>query len=107
MDARPILGLPEVRPPFLVDLSAAESREGQAGRRRGLVTDMAPSRNILTNHRKADEEDDLEDEDDFDDDDSDDDGADDDDDEDEEEETWQVGRETDSAKRPLWLDFGY
>jgi len=102
MDARPILGLPEVRPPFLVDISAAEPREGETGCRRGFVIVMAASPKILTNHYRADEEDDVDDEDDFDDENDVDDADDDaDDDEDEEEETWQVGRETDSAKRPL------
>ena len=107
MDAGPILGVPEVRSPFLVDISSAKPREGQTGRGRGLMSDMAASRKIFTNHRAADDEDDVDDEDDFDDE-SDSSDADDneDEEEDEEEVTWQVGRETDSAKRPLWLDFG-
>ena len=38
MDARPVLGVPALRPPLLVDLPAAQSREGKADHGARVVT---------------------------------------------------------------------
>ena len=38
MDARPVLGVPTLRPPLLVDLSAARSREAETSYRARVVT---------------------------------------------------------------------
>jgi hypothetical protein len=82
VDTGSILGLSEVRPAFLVDLSTAEPREGETGHIRG---------GLMTPFRLDDDEDEDEDDDDFNEKDDDGDDEDEDDDEEEEEETWQVG----------------
>ena len=38
LDARPVLGLPEMRAPFLDDLPSAKPGKGQAGHRTCLLT---------------------------------------------------------------------
>ena len=100
MDARPVLGVPALRPPLLVDLPAAQSREGEAGHGTRVVTnsnkeDLLSSRGpqaLLT--IRVELEDDLDDDlDEEDDDISDDDEAEDEEDQDDEDadtETWQV-----------------
>jgi hypothetical protein len=84
---------------LLVDVSAAEPGEAEAGYGRGVVIRVSRAGGILTNRYKTeDEDDDLDDDDDFDDDtddrggeDGDDGDEDEDEDDDEEdEETWQV-----------------
>jgi hypothetical protein len=90
--SRSILGLPEVRPPFLDDLSAAQtSGDRHAGG--GRSPKRQASRNhFVMNYRAQDDPDEDTDDDGFyeenEDDDSDD--ADEDDDDDEDVETWQV-----------------
>ena len=85
MDARSVLGLQPLRTSLLDHLSAAESREGEAGHGACVVTsvDICRVDYVL-------DDDDVEDEDDDDVDDDDDDGEEDDDEEDEDVETWQV-----------------
>ena len=91
MDARSILGVPEVRPPLLVDVPPAEKRQTETcGRHAGLLIFMTR----LLRYRLDDDDDpddDLEDEDEFDEDEDADDEDDEEGDEDEPE-TWQVGR---------------
>ena len=82
MDARSILGVPALRPAFLVDLPAAEPREAKTCDGAGIV--RRPFRL---------DDDDLDNEDDEDDFENDDDESDDEEDEDDDEqETWQVLR---------------
>jgi hypothetical protein len=101
VDARSVLGVPALRPPFLDDVPAAQSREGEADDRDSLVTnsDVTNSDNTRCVHMtrysfddKIEIQDDIDDEEDDDEDvDEDDDDDDDDEDEDEEDvETWQV-----------------
>ena len=81
MDARSILGVQQLRPPFLDDLPAAQPRQTQTRQRTCTVTlsDWA-----------LDDPDDDDDDFDEDDDESEDDDAADEDEEDEDVETWQV-----------------
>ena len=82
MDTRSVLGVPALRPAFLVDVPAAEPREAETRDGAGVVKRQF--------HLDDDDLDDQDDEDDFEDDD---DESDDEEDEDAEEpETWQVLR---------------
>ena len=106
MDARSVLGVSAMRPPFLDDVPAAQSREGKADDRDSLVTNSDETNCDETNcdnsrcghmtgfrfDDKIEIQDDIDDEGDDDEDvDEDDDDDDDDEDEDEEDvETWQV-----------------
>ena len=83
MAARSVLGVPQVRPSFLDDLSAAEPRQTKNDHRVRIVTTRDNPRHLF-----LEDDDDLEDEDDDLDDEEED--EDDEDDEDEETETWQV-----------------
>ena len=84
MDAGSVLGLPAVRPAFLVDLPAAKPREAETGH----------GARVVTRGFRLDDDDDLDDPDDDDDlDDEDDESDEDDEDEigdDDEPEPWQV-----------------
>ena len=96
MDARSILGVSALRTTLLVDVSAAEPREAEAGDGARVVTTEHNSPLWLTTRFHLDDDvDDDEDEDD-DDEDSDDDDDEDEDDEDEDVETWQVSSLADS-----------
>ena len=97
MGARPVLGVPALRPPFLDDVPAAQPRQDQAHDRDSLVTNSDNARAAhVTRYRldhKIEIEDDIDEEDDDideDDDHDDDDDDDEDEDEDEDVETWQV-----------------
>jgi hypothetical protein len=97
VDARPILGLQQMRPPFLDDLSAAEtrSRAGAARSRSRASGTCACRRTCVISHKMSRHyvlEYPVDDPDDEDDDDVDDDDEDEDDEDDDEEEieTWQV-----------------
>ena len=107
MDSRSILGVQQLRPPFLDDLSAAESapNPSQPPSRphdRDLSIRHEMSRRYVSKttvdderrrRRRLDEDEDDDDEDD--------------DEDEEEEETWQVaGGRSCSAKGQLLLDFG-
>jgi hypothetical protein len=102
VEAGSVLGLPSVRASFLVNLSAAEPREGEGGPGPGVVTGGPwHAASQTAGLALEDEPDDL---DDFDDDDFDDfDEEDDEDDESEEEdddtETWQVSATRGSRER--------
>jgi hypothetical protein len=93
VDTGSILGVPALRPSFLVHVSAAESRETEAGRTDVMKRlDLSP----VMNHFFL-QDDDLDDDPDEDDDlDEDDDDDDDEDEDDEDVETWQVARSPDS-----------
>ena len=106
MATRSVLGVPQVRPPFLDDVSPARPRQGQAcDRRRAGARSLVKSRRGVPCARSydfgvtvfslqdiddPDEEDEDDDEDDTENDDDDDDDEDDEEDDEEEEETWQV-----------------
>ena len=93
MDAGSILGMSAVRPPFLDDVSAAQSRESEARDGAGFVTNGDNSMSALTlRYRTEDEpdDDDLDDEDEDEFQEGEEDGDEDDDEDEEEEETWQV-----------------
>jgi hypothetical protein len=79
VDPGPVLGLPELRAAFLVDVSATESRKTEGGR----ASLVAESPAMTEFNLQDEDEDDDEDEDQNDDDD-------DEEDDDEEVETWQV-----------------
>jgi hypothetical protein len=94
MDPGSILGLSALRPSLLVNVSSAESREGQACLGVQLMTHrplVLAAREFLTNIFRIDDDvdDDVDDDDDFGDDDDEDD-EDEDEGDDEEPETWQV-----------------
>jgi hypothetical protein len=94
VDARPILGLQQMRSPFLDDLSAAETRSRARGCSRASDT-CACRRTCVISHKMSRHyvlEYPVDDPDDEDDDDVDDDDKDEDDEDDDEEEieTWQV-----------------
>jgi len=77
-----------MRASFLVDISAAKPRKGEAGDRAGVM--MSPHVVVFTNRLQVEddiEDDDFDEDDDFEDDDDD---QDDDNDEEDEPETWQV-----------------
>ena len=92
MDPGPVLGMPAVRSPFLVHLSATQSREGQARFRARLV--VTGSTQLLMTDFALDDDDDDDDDDDVEDEgegtDEDDEDENDEDEDDDEEETWQV-----------------
>jgi hypothetical protein len=93
VDARSVLGLPDLRPPFLDDISAAQEGRTEAAadaRRVGTV----PTVRVFTLRYKFDDPDDDPDADPDDDDDFDEDFDEEDDDESDEEEpeTWQVSK---------------
>lgn len=91
MDTRPVLGLSEVRPSFLVDVPPAQSRENKA--RGGAGVTISDTRGVLMARFELDDdlEDDIdEDDDDFNDDDSGGEDEEDEEDEDGDVETWQV-----------------
>jgi hypothetical protein len=116
VETRSVLGLPQVWPAFLVDLSAADAAETQTRDRARDLAVMPIAIFMNTFHLQDDpeeeeEEDDDEDEDDVADEDSEDGDEDDEDDpddlDDEDGETWQVTRNgPGSAKGPLPVDFG-
>src|SRR5205823_3107163 len=89
LDPGSVLGMPALRPSFLDDLPAAQTREYQTRRGNSLVIAMRP-------YSLDDIDEDVDDDDGFYEDQEGDDDEDDEDDEDEDEETWQV-----SATRPL------
>ena len=111
MDARPVLGVPALRPPLLVDLPAAQSREGEAGPGTRVVTniDSISSRGprafssargpqvlfTISFELEDDLDDDLDEDDDFDGDEGEGEEDSEEDDEDADTETWQVS----SARR--------
>jgi hypothetical protein len=84
VDARPVLGVPSLRPAFLDDVPAAEAESGDRTRETGAgACIMTPSYHFDDDDLDdSDEDDDFEDEDDESDDEEDED--------DEETETWQV-----------------
>jgi len=91
MDPGPVLGMPAVRSPFLVHVSATQSREGQARFRARLV--VTGSTQLLMTDFALDDDDDDDDDDDVDEGegtDEDDEDENDEDEDDDEEETWQV-----------------
>jgi hypothetical protein len=100
VDAGSILGLSALRPAFLVDVSSAEPRKGEAGVGAGLMTPEKKGSGLFSRvprvfttrfHLDDDLDDEEDDEDDDPDDEDEDSHEDDDDDEDDEdEETWQV-----------------
>jgi hypothetical protein len=94
MDARSILGVSAMRTTFLVDVSAAQSREGQTGGNGARVVTIGDNSSPLGVSLDVFVDDDLdpdeEDDEDFDEDDEDSDEDENDEDDDEETETWQV-----------------
>ena len=98
MDARPVLGVSALRPPFLDDVPAAQPRQSQAGARDTIVTNSDNARCHFTIRFRLDDENEIDDDDDYDDDDDEDidddedteDDDDENDDDDEDVETWQV-----------------
>jgi hypothetical protein len=98
VDARSILGLSALRPSLLVNVSSAESREGQACLGAQLMTHRHLVLHFLTNIFRVDDDvdDDIDEDDDFGDDDDEDDEDEDEGDE-EEPETWQVCKRVASA----------
>jgi len=86
--------MPALRPPLLVDVSAAESREDQT--RRADVMNHLNLSLLMNSYLLDDDEPDDPDDEDDDDFDEDDEGEDDEDADDEEVETWQVARSPDS-----------
>ena len=99
-----------MRPPFLDDVSAAQSRESEARDGAGFVTNGDNSMIVLTLHYRTEDspdDDDLDDEDEDEFEEGDEDGDEDDDEDEEEEETWQVSATAGSAaKGQPKLDFG-
>ena len=96
MDARPILGVPAVRPSLLVDVSTAQPGESQTSHGACVVTNIDNLAALPMTHYKFDD-DDLDDDDDDDDTDDEnefgddeDEGDDEEDEDDDEPETWQV-----------------
>lgn len=86
LDPRPVLGLPEVRTPLLVHISAPSQRDSEAGRHgAGNIMSVRLTEDLW--QAQDDEDDDIDDDEESDEDDEDDD---DEDEEDEETETWQV-----------------
>ena len=90
LDARPVLGLPTVWSPFLVDLSAARSREGQANHRVSIMKVLLRTVVRCQDGNDDDLDDDDEDFDEADESDQEDDDEEDQDDDEDEPETWQV-----------------
>ena len=90
MEARSVLGVPALRPPFLDDLPAAKARRAEADRGR-VVKSLATSRVVFRCDVDGEVDDDSDDnEDDPYDTDENDDDEDDEDDEEDDVETWQV-----------------
>ena len=95
MDTRSVLDLPEVRPPFLVNLLDPCTGQTQTGDRAGILTIFSA---VAMPHFHLDDDVDEDDLDEDEDSDQDDEDSDDDEDEDEEDleddvETWQVAQE--------------
>ena len=93
MDARPVLGVPALRPALLDDVSTAQSRQGQTCHRARFVE--CPTVNLATFEDKLDDDldDDPDQDDEFEDEDDDGDGDDEDEEDDDEDvETWQVSK---------------
>ncbi len=98
MDARSVLGVSALRPPFLDDVPAAQSREGEADDRDSLVTNSDNTALLTAPDPRTDSIDEIEIQDDIDDEEDDDEDVDEDDDDDDEDEdedeedveTWQV-----------------
>ena len=83
MDARPVLGVQQLRPPFLDDIPTAQPRKSEAGHRTGVLK--------MSDYLLDDSDDDLDDDEDDESDGEDDDG-DEEDEDDEDIETWQVSQ---------------
>jgi hypothetical protein len=110
VDARPVLGLSEMRPPFLVNVLDARGAQARSGRRASFIKAVLTAMPPL--ELDDEDDDDLDEDEDFDEDDED---SENDDDEapDDDGETWQVSgrsrlsfdRPPDSAKAQPSLDF--
>ena len=103
MDTGPVLGLSEVRAPFLVDLLDPRRRETEASHRAAGIAALPLSAMPPFDLEDDVDDDDLDEDDDFDEDDED--SDEDEDDADDEGETWQVDRTRNSAKGQPPLDF--
>jgi hypothetical protein len=91
VDPGSVLGLPALRPAFLVDLSTTKPREGQAGLGARIMIRRRAIAALLTEPLRVEDDDDLDDDDDPEDEDEDENEDGDDEEEDgDEPETWQV-----------------